>query len=178
MGNAGNKLSRHARKRKDKKDDTGESKDHSRKRQKNSTSSSRSRGVYDWERKLLEQQVYSTGRVSHALIVTYKDRALRAVVPSDFQPDQQGIADIINALDGKPDQLAEHGLRLGDELPVTYPAKMDAGRAIYCTDSSENGCIVRKTSNCVLILFFTGGHAETVEQLAVEASRLMEENGR
>ena len=43
-----------------------------------------------WDRKLLQRQLYAAGHVTHAVIAGFDDLQLRAVVPPDFAPDEQG----------------------------------------------------------------------------------------
>ena len=47
---------------------------------------------YHWEQKTLEDNVFKSGKVTHAAIVSLKDGELRAATPRDFRPHPKGKA--------------------------------------------------------------------------------------
>jgi hypothetical protein len=130
-----------------------------------------------WDRQLLEKQLYAAGHVTHAAIVGLDDRQLRAVVPPDFIPEDQGLRDISDALRGDTSGLAERGLSLGGSTPPCSPGKLDEGKVIYGSDGKEGGCVVLRTSHCALVVFYRG-NPDSAVRAAEEAAALMEKNGR
>lgn len=118
-----------------------------------------------------------SGYVSHCAIVSYPSGSLRASSPQTFIPNPTGIHDIISGLQGDTSGLELRSVALGGQTPVCTPGKIDAGKAIYCSDGKEGGCVALKTKECLLVVFYAG-NTEAALTLASELAEFVVESGR
>jgi len=88
-----------------------------------------------------------------------------------------GIRDIISGIDGDTSGLERRSVSLGGQTPVCTLGKIDAGKAMYCSDGHEGGCVAMKTKQCLLVIFYPGSPEASVT-LATELAEFMEESGR
>ncbi|CAD5111965.1 DgyrCDS1226 [Dimorphilus gyrociliatus] len=132
---------------------------------------------FEEERAILMEYIVESEMVKSCCIVSFPSGQIRVNFPDEFVPNREGIQYVIEGFQGKPENLIEHGISLGCNLPNITPGSYDEGEALYSIDeATQIGCAVVKTNQCLLFVVFEGQLAPAC-RLASETGKLMKERG-